>query len=81
LRIWSKKILDTRYQIPVTRCVKRSKKILDSAVFGVQVATHLVEMRTASGVQRTAFSVDKWMRVSDYQKIRVSGVENWGCNV
>jgi hypothetical protein len=39
----AKKVIDFRFLILVTRCEKRSKKILRLAVFGVQVAAHLIE--------------------------------------
>jgi hypothetical protein len=39
----AKKVLDSRFQILVTRCGKRSKKILKLAVFGVQVAALLID--------------------------------------
>jgi len=39
-----KKVLDSQLPILVTQCEKRSKKFLKSAVFGVQVGAHLIEI-------------------------------------
>jgi hypothetical protein len=45
LRIWAKKVLDSRFPILVTRCDKRSKKIFKLAVLGARVAALLIEKR------------------------------------
>ena len=51
LRIWSKKVLDSRFPILVTRYEKRGKTFFDFAVFGVQVAALLIEKRIAGSGQ------------------------------
>jgi hypothetical protein len=43
LRIWSKKVFDSRFPILATRCEKRGKKIFGLAVFGVEVAALLID--------------------------------------
>jgi hypothetical protein len=47
MRVWSKKVLDSRFPILVTRCEKRSKTFFDFAVFGMQVASLLIDFLIA----------------------------------
>ncbi len=65
MRIWLKKVLDSRFPIFVTRCEKRRKKILKLAVFGMQVTSLLIEVFATELTE----SAEK-KRISENQGIR-----------